>query len=349
MGILGLHNREDIGEKKFEASHAGGFHATKDVELIAAADVEEEKLVTFGDAWDIPIENRYADHREMLESEPLDIVSVCTPTLFHHDHVIDAAHSSAKPSVIWCEKPIASSIKQAKEMQSACAETNTELVINHSFRFVEKVRQLRSLIQNGLIGDVKSVTAQFRRELMRNSTHILDTLLFLMDTRASRVAGYINGENDAVDSLEGERSVVDAGGSGMMLMDDGSMAMVDCTVARDISSMNLQIIGTEGKLSLGFDDQEWRYWDLNDGDHVEKTIPEIDEGWSWDQDYTSAFSNAAQDIVDLAEGKKPNPSTGEDATRSLEIIVGYYISHYTSSIVTLPLEPPLEETRISSW
>ena len=147
MGILGLHDEVQIGESKFEASHAGGYHANPDIDLVAVADVDEEKLRRFGDAWDIPNSGQYVGHEAMLESEGLDVVSVCTPTLYHHDHVLAAARSTADPAVIWCEKPIASSVTEASEMIDVCAETDTDLVINHSFRFVEKVQQLRDLLE----------------------------------------------------------------------------------------------------------------------------------------------------------------------------------------------------------
>lgn len=349
MGILGLHDADKIGQEKFQVSHAGGYFETEDIELVAAADVDEEKLVRFGDAWEIPDESRYVGHESMLATEDLDIVSVCSPTFLHHDHVIDAVESDAAPDAVWCEKPIASSVTDALEMQSVCDTNNAELVINHSFRFVDKVQILRDLLSDGLIGEVKSVTAQFRRELLRNSTHLLDTLVFLLDSRAANVYGYINGKNDAVSELEGDRDVDDSGGGGMVVLDDGAMVMVDCTVKRDISAMNIQLIGTEGKLSLNNDDGEWRYWTLEDGNHIETPIPGITEGWNWDTDYESAFPNAAEHLVDILNGTTDNLSPGDSATRSLEMIIGFYISHYTGGRVSIPLDRPLQDITITSW
>jgi len=349
MGILGLHDEVQIGESKFEASHAGGYHANPDIDLVAVADVDEEKLRRFGDAWDIPNSGQYVGHEAMLESEGLDVVSVCTPTLYHHDHVLAAARSTADPAVIWCEKPIASSVTEASEMIDVCAETDTDLMINHSFRFVEKVQQLRDLLEEGLLGDVQSITAQFRRELLRNSTHLLDTLLFLLDFEPAHVYGFLDGQNDAVTSLEGDRAVDDVGGGGMVTTDDGTVAMLDCSIARDISSMNVQCIGTEGKLSLNNDDGEWRYWDLQDGGHVEQRLPGIDGGWDWEMDYRAAFPNAVDHVVASLEDGVPNLSSGTEARRSLEIITGFYISQYTGSRVSYPLDRPFRDVTITSW
>ena len=349
LGILGLHDEEDIGKKKFTESHAGGYHATDGIELVAVADLDEEKLETFGEAWELPDSGLYTDHLEMLREADLDVVSVCTPSFLHHDHVVDAARVGDLDA-IWCEKPIASSVTEAEEMCAACDEEDVELVINHSFRFTDRLQKLRELVvEEGILGEVKSASALFRRELLRNSTHLLDTLVYLLDARAERVSGYINGENDAVDALEGDREVDDSGGGGFVVMDDGTFATVDCTVSRPISSMSFQFIGTGGKLYLNNDDGEWRYWRLEDGTHVEEELPGIEGAWRWDVDYRGSFANAAGHVRDLLEGDAENHSTGEEATRSLEIIVGFYISHYTDGQVSVPLDRPLRDVTITSW
>ena len=350
MGILGMHDEEQIGREKVRASHAGGYGETDDIDLVAVADVDEGKLATFGEAWDVPEERRYVGHEAMLAAEDLDVVSVCTPSYLHRDHVVDAARSAADPDVIWCEKPIASSVSDAEEMVDVCAEEGVELVVNHSFRFTDKLRRLRELIVEGdLLGDVRSVGTQFRMELMRNSTHLLDTLVFLLDARADRVSGYITGENEAVDSLDAAVDVADSGGGGHVVMDDGTFVTVDCTVPREISSMSLQFVGTEGKLYMNNDDGEWRYWRLEDGDHVEAALPGIEGAWTWDEDYRNAFPNAARHVEAMLRGDAGNPSTGEEATRSLEIIVAFYVSEYAGGHVSVPLDRPLKDVEITSW
>jgi predicted dehydrogenase len=349
MGILGMHDEERIGREKIRASHAGGFRARDSLELVAVADLDDEKLHRFGDAWDIPPDRLYTDHEEMLRTENLDVVSVCTPTMFHADHVIDAAEVAA-PDVVWCEKPIASSLSDAQAMVEACDAASAELVINHSFRFTDKLQRLHRLIhQENLLGEIEAVSAQFRMELLRNSTHLLDTLVYLLDARADRVSGYLTGENGATDALDAGTEVTDSGGGGFVVMEDGTFVTIDCTIPRDISSMSLQFIGTEGKLYMNNDDGEWRYWTLRDGEHVEQPIPGIEGAWTWDDDYQESFANAARNVESILSGTTENHSPGVDAVRSLEIIIGFYISYYTGSTVSIPLKTPLESVEVTSW
>jgi predicted dehydrogenase len=350
MGILGMHDEEIIGTEKIRASHAGGYHATDDIDLVAVADVDEESLDQFGEAWDIIPDRRYMGHKAMLENEDLDVISVCTPSYLHDTHVIDSAQSSADPSVIWCEKPIASEVSAAEQMNEVCEETDTELVVNHSFRFTTKLQKLRRLIQEeDILGDVHAVNMQYRMELLRNSTHLLDTLVYLLDARADRVSGYITGENEAVESLEADVEVDDAGGGGFIILDDGTFATIDCTIPREESSMLFSIIGSEGKLYLNNDDGEWRYWSLEDGEHIEEDLQGIDGSWTWDTDYTNSFENAAKHVQGILNDNLENHSPGVEATRSLEIIVALYLSHYTGGQVDIPLASPLRNVTVTSW
>jgi predicted dehydrogenase len=286
----------------------------------------------------------------MLAAEDLDVVSVCTPSFLHHNHVVDTAQSAANPDVIWCEKPIASQVSAAEEMIEVCEETDTELLVNHSFRFTEDLQTLHRLIQEEeVLGDVHSVSAQFRMELLRNSTHLLDTLVYLLDARANTVSGYINGENEALDTLDAQEDVDDSGGGGIVHFDSETFATIDCTIPRSDSSMMISFVGSAGKLYMNNDDGEWRYWRLEDGEHIEEPLPGIDGSWSWDEDYRDSFANAAGHVRALLDGAAKNHSPGIQAKRSLEIIVGFYISHYTGSRVDIPLARPLRDVRIKSW
>ncbi|WP_345780668.1 Gfo/Idh/MocA family oxidoreductase [Haloplanus pelagicus] len=339
MGLFGVHDDDELGEKSVPASHAGGYATVDDVEITAIADIDEEKLERFGNAWNVPPSSRYRDHCEMLETNEFDIVSVCTPTILHHEHVVDAA-TKGDPDVIWCEKPIASSVTEAKQMIDTCDETDTELVINHSHRFTEKLQTLHDLMnERDLLGDVHSVHAQFRMELMRNSTHLLDTLVYLLNSRADMITGYVNGENEAVDTLDVDDPVDDAGGGGFLVTKENTFATLDCTVPRESSSMCYIFMGSKGKLYLNNDDGEWRYWRLEDGEHIEESLPGIDGAWTWDEDYRNAFGNAAEHVVELVEGSAENLSSGREALKSLEIIIALYVTHHSGGRLDFPLSP----------
>ena len=76
----------------------------------------------------------YRDPRVMLDSESLDVVSVCT---WHGGHAPwTAAAAARRPKAILCEKPMAETIGRAEEMLVACQRNDVKLVIGHQRRFL---------------------------------------------------------------------------------------------------------------------------------------------------------------------------------------------------------------------
>ncbi|WP_254534009.1 Gfo/Idh/MocA family protein [Natrinema gelatinilyticum] len=344
LGTIGVHDRNG---SRATASHAGGYDATDGVELVAAVDVNEETLAAFCDAWDVAPDRRYADHEAMLAAEDLDIVSVCTPALFHREHVVDVAEAGV--DAILCEKPIASSLDEAAKMIEVCEETDTDLVVNHTLRFTEKFQHLRDLIRSGeALGDVRSVVVQSRMELGRNATHVLDLFVFLFEDEIDDVWGHVTGENESVENLSAANDVDDAAGRAMLSIGD-VQATVDCTTPRRASSISYQFLGSAGKLHINLDDGEWRYWRLEGDEHVPADMPGIDGAWTWDDDYEKGFANAVAHARDRLDGSDRTVSTALNAKRSLEALVAIFISHYTGSRVSLPLQRPFEDVEIRSW
>jgi predicted dehydrogenase len=347
MGLLGMHDPETIGTEPADASHAGGYAQSDRVELVAVADTDAETLARFGDVWEIPEAGRYTDHEAMLASRDLDVVSVATPTSSHREHTVAAAQSAADPAAVWCEKPIAASVGDAEAMIDACGATDTELLVNHTSRFTHNIQQVRTLVrEEDLLGTVYSAHATFRMELMRNATHPLDTLVYLLGMQADTVTGHVTGENNAVDALDASVDVDDAGGGGMIVTEDGAFVTLDCTVPRDSSTYAYHVIGEEGRLRFNLAEGEWRYWRSTDGGHTEEDLPGLTAGGNA---YAESFAGAVDHLADLVEGDATNRSPGREALRSLEIIVALYVSAYTGSRVSLPLERPFWNVEIRSW
>ena len=346
LGLLGMHDPDKIGTEPVDASHAGGYAAADGVELVAIADIDPEKCDTFGELWDIQSDNRFTDHNSMLDTCDLDFVSVCTPTYLHHQHVIDAAQSAANPSVIWCEKPVASSLSDAEHMIDVCDETSTELVINHPSRFTPSMQQLEAtLLEEDLLGDVRAVTGQFRMELVRNSTHLIDTIISLTDLDPVSVAGHMSSDREIDESLDTAAGSDDSGGGGFLIMENGAFVTIDCTLPRNLSTMAYDFFGTKGRLSIEIPTGEWRYWKVSDSGHTEQTL-DIDLA---PDDYATGFANAAEHLVALADGSADNISSGREGLRSLEAIIGIYVSHQTGAKLSLPLDDPLRKVSIRSW
>ncbi len=94
---------------------------------------------------------------EALCARPdVDIVYIASPHQFHAEHACIAA-SHGKHVLV--EKPMALSIGECTRMIDAAHRAGVHLIVGHSHSFNAPVKRVRELIDSGLYGDVRMVTA----------------------------------------------------------------------------------------------------------------------------------------------------------------------------------------------
>lgn len=99
------------------------------------------------------------DYREVLADPEVVAISVCTPNNVHAQISIDAMRAGKE---VLCEKPAARTYAEALEMQKVQHETGRILNIGVCNRFHNGVNKLKSLIDEGVLGDVFHVYVSFR-------------------------------------------------------------------------------------------------------------------------------------------------------------------------------------------
>lgn len=156
-------------------SHAGGYFLCKDTRLVAAADPDPAKRKAFTAKWGV--ESVYSDYRKMLQKVPIDILSVATPPETHWPIVREACRHPLQ--AIYCEKPIAADIRDAKKMTERCRAKNILLIVNHQRRFGAFYQELKAKLAGGVLGRVQQVTCYYTRGIANTCTHLIDLFVFL--------------------------------------------------------------------------------------------------------------------------------------------------------------------------
>jgi predicted dehydrogenase len=101
----------------------------------------------------------YATWQELVASDSVDIVSICTPPYLHAEIAI-AALAAGKHVI--CEKPTALNVAEAEAMLAAAQAAPGRLaIIDHELRFHPQRLHMRQLIKEGYIGSV--LQARFDR------------------------------------------------------------------------------------------------------------------------------------------------------------------------------------------
>lgn len=99
------------------------------------------------------------DYKEVLADPEIEAVSVCTPNNMHSVISIDAMRAGKN---VLCEKPAARTYNEALEMQKVQHETGKVLNIGVCNRFNNGVKELKKLIDDGVLGEVFHVYVSFR-------------------------------------------------------------------------------------------------------------------------------------------------------------------------------------------
>jgi UDP-N-acetylglucosamine 3-dehydrogenase len=88
----------------------------------------------------------------MLEEAEPDVLCICLPTHLHRDWTLRAAGAGLH---VICEKPMASTLEEARHMMEACRAGGVRLFVAHVVRFFPDYADALGRIASGEIGEVR--------------------------------------------------------------------------------------------------------------------------------------------------------------------------------------------------
>ena len=120
--------------------------------IVALCDVDDNRAAKA--AMEFPAARRYQDFREMLEKEKLDAVVVSTPD---HTHAVAAVMAMRLGKHVYCQKPLAHSVFEARVMRQVAAEMKVATQMGNQGASLSGARTAIEVIQSGAIGPVREV------------------------------------------------------------------------------------------------------------------------------------------------------------------------------------------------
>jgi predicted dehydrogenase len=103
----------------------------------------------------------YTDWKELVRDREVQLVDIGTPNDEHHDQAIAAVEQGKN---VICEKPLARTAKEAREMLDAAMRAKVTHMVAFNYRFVPAILQARKLIQEGRIGKLLQFRAVYLQE-----------------------------------------------------------------------------------------------------------------------------------------------------------------------------------------
>jgi len=127
--------------------HLPAWQRVTGAEIVAAYNRTRTKAERRAEQYGIPA--IYADYRAMLDQAMLDFVDIATAPAVHLELVTEAARRGLP---VLCQKPIAPTLAELREMIRVCAETGVLFMVNENCRFQPWFRKMKQLIDDGAIG-----------------------------------------------------------------------------------------------------------------------------------------------------------------------------------------------------
>ena len=142
-----------IGTGWIAEAHMVGYSKCPDVEVVAAADLIPGKAEAFFEDHCIPSDNVrfYLSHKEMLDNEELDAVSVCTYNATHAECTVYALNKGVN---VLLEKPMCVTLQEAVEIRKAEKKSGKVLEIGFQPRFDENTKMIKRIVESGELGKI---------------------------------------------------------------------------------------------------------------------------------------------------------------------------------------------------
>ena len=150
VGVIGLGYGGEMALK--------GYSLLPNVEIVALAGLEEERLQTLGATYKVP--NLYHYDHELLSHDSLDAVSICVPNYLHAPIAIKALKRGLH---VLSEKPLARNSKEAEAMVDAATEADRVLHVVFNHRVRGDVQVLKRYIDEGKLGKIYYAKAYWMR------------------------------------------------------------------------------------------------------------------------------------------------------------------------------------------
>lgn len=281
--------------------------------------------------------SRHTTNLADLLNSNIDAVYISSTNEKHYDQAMAAIKAGKN---VLCEKPIAMSLVEAEEMVAAAKIAGLVFATNHHVRNAGSHRQVRKMIENGIVGDLVSIRINHavalpdRLKGWRLSdpkagagvvldivVHDVDTLRYLVGSNISEVAGLTNSFGLGNDVVEDSAMVIYKFQNGVLASSHESFVVNYNVTTIDIhgtkASLFLEKAMTQDPVTQVFmrDENGYREVEIEDRENL-------------------YIKGVRQFVRAVENGEKPY-ATGEDGIKSLQGALAVLDSVKTKTVIKL--------------
>ncbi|MCR4614804.1 MAG: Gfo/Idh/MocA family oxidoreductase [Clostridiales bacterium] len=239
--------------------HMPSLAKIPNVKMIAFCDIIEEKAIAAAKKFGTENAKVFTDYKELLQDDEIEVIHVCTPNRSHSFITIDSLEAGKH---VMCEKPMAKTYAEAKEMLEAAKRTGKKLTFGYQSRWRDDAQYLKRCCENGELGEIYYARALALRRravptwgvflneyeqgggpLIDIGTHALDLTLWMMNNyKPKMVVGSVykklgdqKGTANAWGDWDPKEYTVEDSAFGFVRMENGATISIESSWALNIS------------------------------------------------------------------------------------------------------------------
>lgn len=353
VGIIGHTGRGDYGHAVDAA-----FLKVKNVEIVAVADPDEKGRANAQKRTNA--RSAYANYRDMLAKEKLDIVAICPRWIDqHHDMLIAAAEAGCH---IYTEKPFCRTLRECDAVASALDMRHLKLGIAHTSQYSPVLTIVLKVVADGKIGDLLEIRGRGKEDargggedLWVLGSHIFGLMRSFAGGSATScfgrvmLQGRVVVKSDVHEGAEGLGPIAGDHIQASYAFPKGATGYFASRrgMAGRPSRFAVQVFGSKGVIELESGylvsahillDSSWSpgrtgsKWAAITSAGIGKPEPRTDGN------YEGGHVAAITDLIDAIETERDTKCSARDATAIVEMIAAVFESHRLSKPVDLPLK-----------
>ncbi|HLZ58271.1 MAG TPA: Gfo/Idh/MocA family oxidoreductase [Ktedonosporobacter sp.] len=255
------------------------------VEVVALAGLEEEKLKSLGETYNVPYLYRY--YEELLARDDIDAVSIAVPNFLHAPVALAALERGLH---VLCEKPLADTVANAELIVQAATRANRVLQVVFNHRERGDIQVLKRYIDEGKLGQIYYAKAHWMRRrgipgagswfvskkmagggpLIDLGVHVLDMALYLLGepevlTVSAMTYGHLGSSGTGFDlhatkSGGGNAFEVEDLGTAFIRLGNGATLLLESSWATHSNARDdfgVTLYGTEGGAEIKVENYSW--------------------------------------------------------------------------------------------
>lgn len=302
---------------------APALQKTKYCELAAIVTGTKEKETVWGNKYNISKSHiyNYDNFDKIASDESVDLIYVVLPNSMHHEFTIRGAKAGKH---VLCEKPLANTAQECREMIAACKAADRQLAVGYRCQFEPNHLKARSIVKSEDFGAIQKIDAGFAFKIGDPNQWRLNKALAgggaLMDigVYALQFCRYMTGEEPvAITASETKtdfNKFAQVDESITWRMDFASGKVAHCKTSYSLNNINYgEIVGEKGAIRI---DPAYSYAGnrlFQNGTPVK--LAEIDQ-------FANEMDNFAQCILE----NRTSSVSGEEGLKDLLAVEAIYRS-----------------------